>query len=113
MSATTASDVTFVATGSINISISNPNFTPYQSGMLFFGNTSSADAVNVSASGTGTIRGLIYAPNANARYSGSQNIVGGGSIVGWTINITNNSGTLTYDPSIFPSNSTAEIFLYK
>jgi len=39
--------------------------------------------------------------------------VGGGSIVGRTINITNNSGTLTYDPSIFPSNSTAEIFLYK
>jgi len=40
-------------------------------------------------------------------------VVAGGSIVGYTISFSNNNGTLTYDPSIFPSNSIAEIFLYK
>jgi hypothetical protein len=114
MSTTTASVVTLIATGKITISDPSPNFTPYQQGMLFFSNlTSNNDGINISASGSGTIRGLVYAPHSDLRYSGSQNIVGGGSLVANTITITNNNGSLTYDPSIFPSNSIAEIFLYK
>src|SRR5207253_10675656 len=90
MSTTTPSNVTLVATGKVNVSVSgNINLTPYQGGMLAFGNTSSGDGVQFSGGSTGGWKGIAYAPHSNVHYSGAQNVVAGGSIVGYTISFSN------------------------
>jgi hypothetical protein len=114
MSQTVTSAVTLVATGSINISSANMNFNfaPYTGGMLFFANTSNSNGLTIAGS-SGSWTGLAYAPHTNLQYSGSANVSGAGSLVGWHITMAGSSGHLTYDPSIFPAPSTAEITLYE
>lgn len=117
LSSTTASNVTLVATGSINISSPNMNFAPYDSQkMLFLANATGTDTsntqLNISGS-TGAWDGIAYAPHSKLNYSGSSGIISAGSIVAWMIQLSGNGGRLTYDPAIFGTPSTAEIFLYK
>jgi hypothetical protein len=111
---TTLSDVTFVASGTMQITASDINFEPYAADkMLFFSDiTSNNTGLNISAA-AGSWKGIAYAPHSTLQYSGGQNVVSKGSLVGWTIKMTNGNGTLTYDPTYFGAPSLAQIFLYE
>ena len=95
LSTTVASTVTLVATGSLNISSPNMNFIPYTNGLVFFADvTTSNTGLQISGS-NGTWNGIAYAPHSNHRYSGSSNVSGNGSLVGYTISMTGSS-RITY-----------------
>ena len=113
MSATQASSVTFVATGQISVSSNNMNFQPYKDGMLFFSNASSGDGVVIQGN-YGNWNGVAYAPHANVKLTGSNNVKDPhASLVGWTIQTTGAGQTLIYDDSLFPQPTAAEITLYE
>jgi len=113
MSATQASNVTFVATGQISVSSNNMNFQPYKDGMLFFSNANTGDGVVIQGN-YGTWNGVAYAPHANLKVAGSSNVKDPhASLVGWTIQTTGSGQTLIYDDSLFPQPTAAEITLYE
>jgi len=111
---TTLSTVTFVASGTMNLSAPGIQFQPYSGDkmLLFSDVTLNNTGLNISASGTSSWKGIAYAPHSTLQYSGGQRIVSNGSLVGWKIHISTGPGSLTYDSSLFAP-SVAQIFLYQ
>jgi hypothetical protein len=104
-------NVTFVARGSINISGSDHNLTPYHpSGILFYSEESSGPTqINVSASG-GTYSGIIYAPNGDIDFTGQSNQTFEGSLVGQNVSVSGTGLTIRSGSLVQNSNPVVRLF---
>jgi Flp pilus assembly protein TadG len=102
--------ITVVAEGSIDISGSNHNLSPYIDGILFYSNalrSGGADkvcneAVIKMAGSTHSWAGIIYAPRGMIEMSGSSNTTVSGSIIGQSVRLNGSSLNINYSDQFCP-----------
>jgi len=96
--------ITIVAEEQIQISGSGHIFEYYCDGLLFFSNYEpsgqcTSAVVDVSGSG-GRYEGVIYAPHGLIQYTGSGHHMMYGALIGWCVDLSGSSFTLTYNDEI-------------
>ncbi len=101
--------VTFVARGTISFSGSDANLKPFRDGVLFYAESSSANAISLSGA-NGTYEGLIYAPNGGINFN-DQNATVSGSLIGQTVSVASSGVTVTPDGSANGVNSNPTVAL--
>ncbi|MEO5558905.1 MAG: carboxypeptidase regulatory-like domain-containing protein [Dokdonella sp.] len=87
-------NVTLVSTGTIQLSGSSANFTPYYQGLQFASTQSCSAAIQLSTSSL-TLGGLVWAPNGEIEASGSNSLYKC-SLIGDTIHLA--GAKITLDP---------------
>jgi cytoskeletal protein CcmA (bactofilin family) len=87
-------NVTLVAQGTLNVSGSNFNLTPYWNDVLLFTASNDSSALDVSGSG-GSFVGLMIAENGHAKIQGSSNLSIRGSVLANTIAVSGSAFTLS------------------
>jgi len=93
----------------ISISGSTMDLTPYIDGLLAFTNmqlsgSSQCDEAVIHMSGSeNEWAGVVYAPNGQIEFSGSDNTTLNGALVGYTVKINGSEVGFTFDPDFFPT----------
>ena len=101
--------VTFIARGRITFSGAGANLKPFRNGVLFYSESSSQNAIDVSGSG-GVFEGLFYAPTGGIDLSGSGFQLTGG-LIGRTVAVSGIGASVTADGSASTANSNPVIAL--
>jgi len=93
----------------ISISGSLMDLTPYIDGLLAFANVQLSgssqcdESVIQMSGGENEWSGVVYAPNGQIEFSGSDNTTFNGALVGYTVKINGSEVGFSFDPDFFPT----------